>query len=159
MFPQSDPIPARTAADSYADLAEVVLRVARELSFREHRDADAVSLTPANANVMRHVDRNPGTTPRDVADATGVLRSNLSASLRELEKLGFLERCTDPADGRGVRLFSTELAAQNLVTVREGWAAHTRQALGGLAGVDAATALLEQMADGLVQARRNHRAP
>ncbi|ANP74444.1 MarR family winged helix-turn-helix transcriptional regulator [Cryobacterium arcticum] len=158
MFPNAPASPIPTDVDRYADLAEVILRAARELSFREHRDSGTISLTPANANVMRYIDRNPGATPSDVADATGVLRSNLSASLRELERLGFVERRSDPADGRGVQLFPTERAARNLAVIRAGWGEHARDALGDLAGVEDTTALIERLTAGLVQARRAHRS-
>lgn len=140
--------------DPFADLAEVVLRVARELTYREHRESRGISLTPANGNIMRHIDRHPGATPSEVADATGVFRSNLSTALRELERIGFVERRSDPTDGRGVRLFSTEAAAQNLALIQEGWSESARLGLTDLEGVAEAKALLEGMATRLVAARR-----
>ncbi|MFJ3473412.1 MarR family winged helix-turn-helix transcriptional regulator [Microbacterium maritypicum] len=148
--------PVDGARDAFADLTEVVLRVARELSYREHRESRGISLTPANANIMRHIDRNPGTTPSEVADATGVFRSNLSTALRELERLGFVERRSDPEDGRGVCLFSTDAAARNLDLIRESWSESARIGLADSEGILEATALLEGMATKLVAARRQN---
>lgn len=142
-------------SELFADLTEVILRVARELTHREHRDKGSISLTPANGNIMRYIDRNPGTTPSEVADATGVFRSNLSASLRELEKIGFVERRADPADGRGVRLYSTDSAARNLAEIRKVWRESAQIAAEGLDGIHEAISLLEMMAARLVSERRN----
>lgn len=155
------PINAMTAAASIVIASGSAVSSPAMVTSGDTRAARAnsgtISLTPANANVMRHIDRNPGATPSDVADATGVLRSNLSTSLRELERLGFIERRSDPADGRGVQLFSTERAARNLAVIRTGWGEHTRDALGHFANVEDATALIERLTAGLVQARRAHR--
>lgn len=140
--------------DLFAALAEVVLRAARELTYREHRESRGISLTPANGNIMRYIDRNPGATPSEVADATGVFRSNLSTALRELERLGFVEKRSNPSDGRVIRLFSTAAAAENLALIKAGWSESARLGLGSLEGVAATTALLENMAARLVAARR-----
>lgn len=140
--------------DPFADLAEVVLRLARELSYREHRDSRGISLTPANANIMRYVDRVPGATPSQVADATGVFRSNLSTALRELERLGFVERRSDPADGRGVQLFSTPEARRNLEMIRQGWSESVRLGTDDRARVIETAELLERTTAKLVEARR-----
>ncbi|MGY4710518.1 MarR family winged helix-turn-helix transcriptional regulator [Mycolicibacterium sp. CBM1] len=111
-----------------ADLAEVILVVAREL--RMGMDADTAHLTPSEAHVMRYIDSHPGAAPSDVARSTGLQRSNLSTALRGLERRGFVDRRADPHDARGINLFPTALAADNLTRVRRQWARRMAIALG-----------------------------
>ncbi|WP_328358132.1 MarR family transcriptional regulator [Mycobacterium sp. NBC_00419] len=111
-----------------ADLAEVILVVAREL--RMGMEPDTV-LTPSEAHVMRYIDDHPGAAPSDVARFTGLQRSNLSTALKGLERRGFVERRADAHDARGVNLFPTPLAADNLTRLRTRWARQLAVALGG----------------------------
>jgi DNA-binding MarR family transcriptional regulator len=141
--------------DGLAELARVILNVAREIRFRGYRDPDAVSLNPSEANVMLYIDDHPGATPSAVAEATGLRRSNLSAALRELESRGFVERRVDPNDGRGVNLFPTPRAARNLVLVQREWATAMAAGLGGdHRDVPAAKQLLTRLEAGLIAARQ-----
>jgi len=142
------------SGDPYADLAEIVLRAAREISFHEPDDPETISLTPSNGNVMRHVDRHPGATPSEVAHATGLRRSNLSAALKELERIGFVDRRFEPADGRVVRLFPTPRAAENLRRTRAEWARQVFGALGGDVDPRSSIVLLERLTDGLIASRQ-----
>ncbi|WP_059018153.1 MarR family transcriptional regulator [Mycobacterium sp. M26] len=119
-----------------ADLAEVILAIAREL--RMGMDAETVHLTPSEAFVMRYIDNHPGAAPSDVAKYTGLQRSNLSTALRSLERRGFVQRLADPHDARGANLFPTDLAAANLTRLRRQWARQMATALGDDAG-DVAT--------------------
>jgi len=140
---------------AYADLAQVAVSVAREIRLVEHESTDgAVVLTPSNAQVMRYIDAHPGAKPSEAAAATGLLRSNLSAAVRELEQLGFIERRHDEQDGRGFRLYATETAARGLAAIRSQWATALDGVLESPNGVAEATALLERIADGLAAERR-----
>ncbi|BBY61878.1 MarR family winged helix-turn-helix transcriptional regulator [Mycolicibacterium helvum] len=145
-----------------ADLAEAILGVGRELRLRIEAgatgpatsDAAVIHLTAQEAHVMRHIDHHPGVTPSDVARATGLQRSNLSTALRALERRGFVERRTDPHDARGINLFPTDRAADNLKRLRRQWADQMASALGGdLQDVASAKALLERVEAGLVAGR------
>lgn len=143
------------AGAAYADLAQIVLTVAREIRLRETDIGDdTISLTPSNTQVMRYIDAHPGATPSETAEATGLLRSNLSTAIRELEQIGFIEKRRDEHDGRGVRLFSTAIAAANLTRVRDQWAADAARVLGRPAGVQQATKLLRRLGEGLADERR-----
>jgi DNA-binding MarR family transcriptional regulator len=86
--------------DPFADLAEAILIAARELRIRENDTDSTISLAPSHAQVMSYVDAHPGATPSEAADATGLLRTNLSSAVRELERIGFIEKRPDPNDGR-----------------------------------------------------------
>lgn len=135
-----------------ADLAEAIIGVGRELRLRPY--ADVVELTPSEAHVMRHIDHHPGVTPSDLARATGLQRSNMSTALRTLERRGFVERRADPHDARGVNLFPTDRAAENLKRLRRQWSEQIEQALGGdRRGAAAAKALLERVEAALMADR------
>ncbi len=128
-----------------ADLAEAILGVGRELRLHDYA-SDVVELTASEAHVMRHIDRHPGVTPSDLARATGLQRSNMSTALRALERRGFVERRADPRDARGINLFPTDRAAENLKRLRRQWAQLLSGALGGdVKKAAAATALLERV--------------
>lgn len=138
-----------------ADLAQVILNVAREIRFRGYDNADAVGLNPSDANVMKFIDGHPGATPSEVARATGLQRSNMSTALKNLESRGFVERRTDPTDGRGVKLYPTARAATNLSLVRREWANHLAVGLGDdRENLVETTALLRRLEAGLVAARQ-----
>lgn len=144
-----------SADDELADLAEVILNVAREIRFQRVPDDHVVHLNPSDANVMRYIDHHPGTTPSDVAQATGLQRSNLSTALRNLEASGLVERRTDSSDRRGINLFPTPRAASNLALVRSEWARHLASSLGEERGdVADAIVLLRRLETGLVAARQ-----
>ena len=135
-----------------ADLAEAIIGVGRELRLRLY--ADVVELTASEAHVMRHIDHNPGVTPSELARATGLQRSNMSTALRTLENRGFVERRTDPHDARGVNLFPTRRAGENLKRLRRQWAQQLSRALGGdTKDAAAATALLERVEAALMADR------
>jgi DNA-binding MarR family transcriptional regulator len=143
------------SADDLADLAELILNVAREIRSRRFEDDRAIHLNWSEANVMRFIDHHPGAAPSDVAEATGLHRSNLSTALRSLEINGLVERRADPADRRGVNLFPTALAASNLALVRDEWARQLANALGDDRGaVSDALLLLQRLERGLVTARQ-----
>jgi DNA-binding MarR family transcriptional regulator len=104
---------------------------------------------------MSYVDAHPGATPSEAADATGLLRTNLSSAVRELERIGFIEKRPDPNDGRAVRLYSTPIAAENLARLQKRWASVLAGILGEHDDPAQATALLRRLAEGLADERRN----
>lgn len=104
-----------------ADLADLVMAVARTISSDAHLDPTLIDLTATEINVMRFIDRHPGTSPTAVAAGTGLQRSNLSRSLRDLEGKGMVTRTADEADGRQTRLVPTARAAANLQRLRANW--------------------------------------
>ena len=67
-------------------------------------------LPRSEREVMRLLGRRPGTTVNTVARELGLQPSNVSASIRSLVDRGLVERQSDPADGRQVRLFLTKSA-------------------------------------------------
>jgi len=141
--------------DLLAELADVVLRISREIDPHGARSLDIVPLTGTEALVMRWVDRNPGSTPSAVAEATALKRSNLSVALGSLVAKGMVERRTHPDDARTVQLFSTELAVRSIARLHAHWASTLRTALAGDDRHVAETfALLTRVDDGLRDAAR-----
>ncbi|WP_432484474.1 MarR family winged helix-turn-helix transcriptional regulator [Kineococcus esterisolvens] len=146
-----------------ADLADLLMTVARDLQGRHGTVEGVVALTATETTVMRHLDRNPGTSPSAAAAATGLQRSNLSATVRSLEAKGLVERSHDAHDGRAVALHPTALAARNLGLLRTHWASRLRRALDAGDGHDdghghgdavrSALALLERVEHGLAADR------
>jgi DNA-binding MarR family transcriptional regulator len=111
----------RHTDERLADVADLVLAVARVITTDTHLDPDIVDLTATEISVMRFIDRHHGTSPTAVAAATGLQRSNLSRALRELEAKGMVTRSADEADGRQSRLIPTARAAANLRRLRANW--------------------------------------
>ncbi|MBF4584037.1 winged helix-turn-helix transcriptional regulator [Curtobacterium sp. VKM Ac-2865] len=140
--------------EALADLADLVLRVSREIDPNGSSALDVVPLTGTEVIVLRWVDLHPGTSPSATAEATALQRSNLSAALRSLVAKGMVDRRADPRDARLVQLFATEQAAVNIRVLRAHWAGKLRAALGDATTDDPtrvtdAVALLTRFDDGL----------
>ena len=105
----------------WAELADLVLVVAREIQFRGYTDERAVRLSQSEGMVMRYLQRDPAAPPSRIAAATGLQRTNLSTVLRGLEHKGLVERRAYPDDARGVTVHLTELGKTNYSLVRREW--------------------------------------
>ena len=140
----------------WAELADLVLIIAREIEFRGYRDPQAVALSQSEGMVMRHLMTVRAAPPSRIAAATGLQRTNLSAVLRGLEAKGLVERHANPEDGRGVTVRITEHGSANYALVRGEWARAVRAAAGPVAAdVDAALDLLRAVESGLVSTRHS----
>jgi DNA-binding MarR family transcriptional regulator len=138
----------------WADLADLVLILAREIQFLGYHDPEAVPLTQSEGMVMRYLQDHPGTAPSQLADATGVQRTNLSAVLRGLERKGLAERRACPDDLRRAAIHPTEHGKRNYALVRQEWAAAVSAAAShDAAGLDEALALLRTIATSLTANR------
>jgi DNA-binding MarR family transcriptional regulator len=145
----------RATEERWADFADHVLEIAREIQFRGYASAEAVSLTPSEGTVMRSLFAHPGALPSEVAFATGLQRSNLSAVLRGLEEKGLIERVADPEDGRWVRIHATRRAIRNYELVRREWGSAVAAAAEGDPPVETALPLLAKVRAGLVRQRQS----
>jgi DNA-binding MarR family transcriptional regulator len=120
-------VPLPQPPDPYADLADLVLNVARLIRLRTPAEPDVVPLTATERQVMRIVDLHPGCTPSRIAERTGLQRTNVSTALRGLEAKGMLTRS---GQGRTVAVHPTALAQANLGVLRGAWS----ELLSGLLG-------------------------
>jgi DNA-binding MarR family transcriptional regulator len=142
----------------WAQLADLVLIIAREIQFRGYSDERAVQLSPSEGMVMRHLQGDPAAPPSRIAAATGLQRTNLSTVLRSLEAKGLVERHVSPDDRRGVTVHLTQRGRTNYAVVRQEWAAAVSAAAGGDTGdLDTALKLLKAVETGLVAARSGGR--
>ncbi len=138
----------------WADLADLVLIIAREIQFRGYTDARAIPLSQSEGMVMRYLQADPDAPPSRIAAATGLQRTNLSAVLRGLEGKGLIERHASSEDGRGVTVRPTEHGNRNYALVRQEWAAVVSAAADhDTANLDQALALLRTIATSLTANR------
>jgi DNA-binding MarR family transcriptional regulator len=145
---------ARDADQRWADLADLVLVIAREIKFRGYTDERALLLSQSEATVMRYLHQEESAAPSHIATSTGLQRSNLSTVLRTLEEKGLVERRPDPNDRRGVIVHRTEHGKTNYALVRREWAAAVSSAAGDdTTQLDAALTLLTAVKMGLLEMR------
>jgi DNA-binding MarR family transcriptional regulator len=139
----------------WAEFADHVLEIAREIQFRGYTSPEAVSLTPSEGTVMRYLFPHPGALPSEVAFATGLQRSNLSTVLRGLEEKDLVERIADAYDARSVRIHPTPKAIRNYANVRREWASAVAAAVDGDPDIEAALPLLANVRAALVRERQS----
>ena len=154
MHERSDPGPATTGDSRWAELADRILIVAREIQFHGYQDPEAVPLTQSEGMVMRYLQEHPGSPPSKIAAATGLQRTNLSTVLRGLEGKGLAERRSSTDDRRGATIHPTERGKRNYAVVRQEWADAVSDAAGhDTSSLDAALTLLRDIQTGLIAAR------
>jgi DNA-binding MarR family transcriptional regulator len=156
---QAGPTAGPDDEQRWAELADLVLIIGREIQFRGYTDEQAIPLSPSEGMVMRHLQHDPAAPPSRIATATGLQRTNLSTVLRGLEQKGLIERRADPGDGRGVTVHTTERGRTNYALVRREWAMAVSAAVDHDAThLDATLTLLTSMENGLTRARPRTRA-
>ncbi len=116
------------------ELADAILRVARELESHSVTGAGLKTLTGTEATVLRWVHRNPRCSPSAAAEATGLQRSNLSTALRGLTAKGLVERHRDATDSRQVSLDVTDSAREGIAALNATWSQIMADALGAQSG-------------------------
>ncbi|MFI6279242.1 MarR family winged helix-turn-helix transcriptional regulator [Streptomyces sp. NPDC050988] len=156
---QTGPTAGPDHEQRWAELADLVLIISREIQFRRYTDERAVHLSQSEGMVMRYLKSDPDAAPSRIAAATGLQRTNLSTVLRGLEEKGFIERRAHSADGRGVTVHSTERGRSNTTLVRQEWAAAVSDAANhDTEHLDAALTLLTAVETGLTRTRSRNRA-
>jgi DNA-binding MarR family transcriptional regulator len=147
-------IPA-SLTERWAELADLVLTISREIQFREYASPEAISLSIPEGTVMRYLHRCPGVPPSQIAEATGLQRTNVSSALRSLEANGLIERRDSPEDRRGSRIYPTPLGTSNYALVRLEWASLLSAAAEQADGLAATLELLARIERGLVAMRQD----
>ena len=119
----------QTEADlaALADLADLVLNVARLIRARTPAPPDAIALNETERHVMRLVDLYPGCTPSEIAHRGRLQRSNVSTALNSLEGKGMIARTSN--GDRTVTVHPTQLAHDNLSLLRAAWARELAEVL------------------------------
>lgn len=156
---QTGPTAGPDHEQRWAELADLVLIIAREIQFRRYTDERAVHLSQSEGMVMRYLKSDPDAAPSRIAAGTGLQRTNLSTVLRGLEQKGFIERRTQSGDGRGVTVHATERGRSNTILVRQEWATTVSEAAHhDTEHLDAALGLLSAVEAGLARTRPRNRA-
>jgi DNA-binding MarR family transcriptional regulator len=138
----------------WADVADLMLIISRELQYRGYSDEQALSLTQSEGMVMRYLLQADPAAPSQIAAATGLQRTNISTVLRGLEHKGLVQRQANPSDGRGVTVSPTDRGRRNYALVRHEWATAVAVAAGhDTTHLDAAVTLLSAVKDGLIKTR------
>ncbi|MFJ6897760.1 MarR family winged helix-turn-helix transcriptional regulator [Streptomyces hokutonensis] len=134
------------------ELADRILAVGRHIG--ASKEGEVESGTPLQGAVMRYIDRHPGTTAREAAEATQMISSNFSRAVRGLEQAGLVRRDTDQHDARRVRLYPTEKAQENLQRLREVWSRLLEEAVTDSDDIDAVISTLRSIETRLVARTR-----
>ena len=65
-------------------------------------------LHPGQPRLLAYIHEHPGCTQKEAADELDITPASAAASLKRLEKTGFVSRVPDPRDARRNRLYITE---------------------------------------------------
>lgn len=74
-------------------------------------------LPPGALVILRCAARNPGSTISDLARDTGMAKSHISRTARQLARGGYIDRRSDAADQRLMRLYVTETAGTQITAM------------------------------------------
>jgi DNA-binding MarR family transcriptional regulator len=93
-------------------LDEVRASIVEEMRGRV-ADAGYGDVRPAHGCVFRFVDRTTGSRLTELAEGSGLTKQAVGEAVTDLERLGYVERAPDAADGRAklIRLTERGLAA------------------------------------------------
>lgn len=144
-------VPSESALIAFADAVQTL---ARQLELRGLAARELAALTNTEITVIREVHRAPGTTATQIAAATGLQRSYVSASASGLEGRGLLVRGATGDGGRGVGFHPTARAHADLRRVQQHWVdLLSPSSASVLATGTAAAAALERIARDIAEGR------
>ena len=133
------------------ELTGYVLRRAQLAVFQDFFAAFApFDVRPAQFSVLTVIERNPGLTQSQVAEALGIKRTNFVGMLDELERRGLAERRQTARDKRSYALHLTTEGAALMRRLKPVLKAHESRMVGkvGEDGRAALIALLREIAGG-----------
>jgi len=133
------------------ELTGYVLRRAQLAVFQDFFAAFApFDIRPAQFSVLTVIERNPGLTQSQVAEALGIKRTNFVGMLDELERRGLAERRQTARDKRSYALYLTADGAALMRKLRPVLKAHESRMVARLGedGRGALIALLREIAVG-----------
>ena len=120
--------PARQLKLTLDNMLGYQLRRAQEASFDAFaRSVGDTHIWPGWFALLSIIHDNPHINQATLSRASGRDKSTLSASLRELQKLGLIVRERDPADGRSFALALTDLGRSHLRMLEKHAKAHDKR--------------------------------
>jgi DNA-binding MarR family transcriptional regulator len=128
--------PAPRTSSLTTELEKVLARIGRGLRYRTRAVRDALEVTPAEADLLRLLDRRPGLRVQDAALELGVASNSVSTLVKQLTRAGLVQRASDPLDGRAAHLWLTPLAEEWLTRVGNAREAAIGRALESLDDAD-----------------------
>jgi DNA-binding MarR family transcriptional regulator len=114
MIKRKAEIEAVNASTLAAELHALNSKLKRKL----REQASAGDLTPSQASVLRHLDRDGPTTVTALARMEGVRSQSMGATISGLEGLGLIKGTPDPKDGRQTILSLTPACRELIRTGR-----------------------------------------
>jgi DNA-binding MarR family transcriptional regulator len=117
MTPTLQPGSDRENAGLAAHLAQVLGRVGRGLRYRTRAAREALDVTHSEGELLRLLHRRPGIRVQEAALELGVASNSVSTLVKQLGRVGLIQRTTDPADGRGACLHLTTQAEDYVTRV------------------------------------------
>jgi len=146
-------------ADSYPALEQVLgtlVRTARA-NLRGTAAQLGEDMDPASYTLLGYLYKNPDVRLSDVADAQCVGKPTISRQIARLEKMGLVERATDPADSRGQLVRLTASASEQMHAIKEQQLGRLREALASWPEGDVArlTELLGRFVSDFLSATRD----
>jgi len=130
------------------ELIGYVLRRAQLVVFQDFFNAFApFDISPAQFSVLTVIERNPGLTQTQVAEALGIKRTNFVGMLDELERRALAERRQTARDKRSHALYLTAEGANLMRKLKPVLKAHESRMVGkiGDEGRDRLIALLNEI--------------
>ena len=79
-------------------------RISRALRYRTRAAHVALGVTDSESELLRLLRRQPGIRVQDAASELGIASNSVSTLVKQLSRLGLLERTADPADARAASL-------------------------------------------------------
>jgi DNA-binding MarR family transcriptional regulator len=79
-------------------------RISRALRYRTRAAHAALGVTYSEAELLRVLRRQPGIRVQDAATELGIASNSVSTLVKQLTRLGLIERGADPLDARAVCL-------------------------------------------------------
>jgi len=112
---------------------EELLRVVSRHVFAARRDASRqYGLTMPTAHLLGQVMHEPGVTVSGLSRRSGMAKSHISKSIEGLAALGFVEKRTDEADQRLLRVYPTALAEEHFKQMHSAVQSHFAAAVSKL---------------------------
>jgi DNA-binding MarR family transcriptional regulator len=94
------------------ELAKLFARIGRGLRYRTRAARETLDITHSEGELLRLLDRRPGIRVNDAALELGVASNSVSTLVKQLNRVGLIERTSDPLDGRAACLRLTPLAEE-----------------------------------------------
>jgi len=115
------------SATSLGEIGELWRSINRGIHEHFRQAFRGCDLPPGAWILLRHIEQQPGVTINELARRSGTVKSHVSKMMEQLVRQGYVEKRTDPADQRLVRVYATRSAAEAMAEMNgranEAWAA------------------------------------